>query len=63
MRYISTYTEERVIADQVPEGHRQTVIDFDGERTIAMDGDYIITDPWIEVVDPESFEREYEEDE
>jgi hypothetical protein len=61
MLYKSSYDYQIVDADQIPDGHRQTVIDVNGERVTALAGDYLIVDPYVEVVDPESFEDEYEE--
>jgi hypothetical protein len=59
--YQSEDTGDIVEAARVPERHRQTVTDYMDERVTAEAGDWIILHPWVEVIDDESFTREYEE--
>ena len=60
-RYVSRDSGEKIEAGQIPVGKYQRFQTIDGHWDRADEGDYLITDPYMERVDQESFEREYEE--
>ena len=57
--YQSINNGDIIEADQVADGHHQTVKTYEGEEARAEGGDFIIFSPWVEVVDEESFHLEY----
>lgn len=57
-KYVSRYTGERIKAVLLTQ--RQSFEDFDGNRTYAEAGEYLVTSPYMDKVDRETFEQEYE---
>lgn len=49
-----------VAAYQVPDGCTEEVEDHYGDIVIARAGDWVIYTPYVDVVDPESFQVDYE---
>ena len=58
MKYVSELTGEKVEAHLLT--HRQGFVDFDGNRTFADEGEYLIVSPYMDNMDQESFEKEYQ---
>lgn len=58
MKYVSTLTGEKVEAHLL--ASRQGFIDFDGNRTFAEAGEYLVVSPYMDKIDKESFEKEYQ---
>lgn len=59
--YVSLENGEHILAHQIQKGHRQTLTDHYGDSVTATEGDYVIVDPYTEVIDEATFEREYVE--
>lgn len=57
-RWVSTFTGEKIEAHLVD--RVQWFTDFDDNKTYAEPGEYLITYPYMDKIDSETFEKEYE---
>lgn len=59
-RFRHLLTNDIVEAHQIPEGCRDKFINYEGEDDVAEGGDWLITYPFYERVDDQSFHEDYE---